>query len=121
MNEKPCDNCLLLPVCLSKKGHEILEDCDLTIDYVSVLFKRKNVKKFKPVQIMFPIKELEKRYSIAVYENSEYIIIQCYHTQRYQPIFKREERWEEREVKHFLYVNKITNERGVGGRRHVVK
>jgi hypothetical protein len=102
-------------MCVSKKGHEILEDCDLTIDYISVLFKRKDVKKFQPVQIMFPIKELQKRYSVAVFENTEYVIIQCYNTQRYQPIFKKKERWEEREVKHFMYINKTNNGRVIGG------
>jgi hypothetical protein len=106
MDSSPCDNCLVLPLCLSKKGHVILEECELTRDYIVSLFKPKlKMEYVSDKEIKFPIKEFQKEYSLSVWQNDINIIIYCYNEAERWPTYNTEkvELWKER---HFIYIPK---------------
>lgn len=104
----PCDNCFLFPVCVSKKGHIILEDCELTVEYIINKFKAKCQERLEGVEIKFPIKELQDKYLISVFEGKKSIVINCYNHERYLTTIERES---SRKESHFMYINKITHRR----------
>jgi hypothetical protein len=38
MNDEPCDNCLILPVCLTKEEYDVVDNCDLLQDHLKQAF-----------------------------------------------------------------------------------
>jgi hypothetical protein len=76
-NESPCNDCILLAICINKHYVDILRQCELLLNYILSLFKKGNNKK---LVIPFPMKYIEDGYTLQIRKKSESkgIEIICY-------------------------------------------
>lgn len=76
-NQSPCNDCILLAICVNKHYVDILRQCELLMNYILGLFEKGNNKK---LVIPFPMKYIEDEYTLQVRKESESkgIEIICY-------------------------------------------